>query len=375
MKRLLLILILTSFSFMAHATRSRMNSLGQNVNQGSFYIEDNRNNFRNPANVGKIRNYIVAELEANEIAQKNLEGGIFGEFNSDIAFGIYLGKASVILNTIATIASISTATYNIGSFPTSKDANPLNAFLGGGSDLRWGLNVSYADSSADMGSFDNTYSNIGVAAGIETNGGLQVYVTYIIQNESTLGSPTEGYSKLDNSALQLGIIYPLKNDYTVWAQYGGSPTKVTGTSTEIKLEAQLFQVGIGKIFTLNPNARFNVDLNYMMEGVEDKAATGKKITKTTLPLVIGFEGSATEWLVLRGSISQGFILNNYKIENKGGENTTDPSKVSGTRVTLGAALDFNKIKIDGNLGGFGSNTTNSLFSTDFFINAAATYMF
>ena len=92
-------------------------------------------------------------------------------------------------------------------------------------------------------------------------------------------------------------------------------------------------------------------------------------------MVIGYEGSATEWLILRGSVEQGLILNDYKVENKGGKTYTDPNKVSGTKIALGATLQFGKLKIDGNLGGVGSNTTKSLISTDFFVNAAATFMY
>ena len=359
----------------AHATRSRMNSLGQNQNQGSFYFDDNRNDFRNPANVGKIRNFMVAELEALEVSQSNLEGGFFGEFNSDLAFGVYLGKESVILDTIAKAAAA--GSLSIGSFPTSEDANPLNLFLGGGSDFKWGLNVNYANSNAEMGTYDNTYSNIGAGLGIETKGGLQAYLNYIISNESKLGSPNASYSKLKNTGMQLGLIYPINSDYTIWGQYGGTVVKASpnATNTEIKLEGQDIIVGLGRIFELSPTSRFNFDLSFNMAEGEDTAAKGKKISKMTLPLVIGFEGSATDWLTLRGSIEQGFILNNYKIENKGSTTTTEPKKVSGTKIALGAGLQFGKLKIDGNLGGVGSNTKNSLISSDFFVNAAATFMY
>ena len=92
MKHLLLLtLLLTSWT--ANATRSRMESLGQDSLRGSFYIDDNRNIFRNTADINRFRNF--ATFEVNDQA----EGGYFSEVG-DFAWGVYLGRTQQGLSSI-----------------------------------------------------------------------------------------------------------------------------------------------------------------------------------------------------------------------------------------------------------------------------------
>lgn len=387
MKKLLFLVMLTSMFGTAHATRSRMNSLGQDPNQGSFYLMDNRDFFRNPANAAKMRNFMVAELAQNYAAagstptESNLEGGYFGEFSSDMAFGVYLGKQNVAVDTAAAVAS-GTVLVNT-AFLTSGDANPINLFLGGGSDMKWGINLGYANTEDKMSTGKNDYNSLGLAAGIETNGGLQVYASY---NGATSKLNSTGYNKLESTPLTVGVIYGLNAETTIFGQYNAGTTKVTGgggaATPEQKFDNTQFILGIGRIYELSPTARFNFDLSWNMAQSENKNAPAgylgyTKATKNTLPLVIGLEADAAEWLILRASVRENFILGNYKLYTKTTTTTSSMAEdIGGTRVALGATLHFGKLKIDGNLGGFGGQKDQSLFdATNMFVNAAATYMF
>ncbi len=192
-------------------------------------MEDNRNFFRNPVNVAKIKNFMVAELATNypRDIQNNVEGGYFGEFNPDLAFGIYLGKEAVqnaILKSIVTHAS--------NTFLTSKDANPINFFLGGGSDFKWGLDINYAQTNKQMTGGEMKYDGIAASIGIETKGGMQAYLNYNIEDKSegSLASTTlTASSKIDSTGWQAGLIYDLKDNYTIFAQYSAGSTDIIGT--------------------------------------------------------------------------------------------------------------------------------------------------
>lgn len=361
----------------AHATRSRMNSLGQDPNQGSFYLMDNRNFFRNPANAGKMRNFMVAELATNYLQTEdvnvdgNLEGGYFGEFNSDMAFGVYLGKRNPAIDAFAPVDAS-------GSFTmlTSSSANPLNLFLSGGADMKWGVNLGFAMTDKEITGGKEKYNALGLSVGIETNSGLQAYISY--QSAKSEGSSATGTfvnDKLESAPMQIGVIYGIDSETTIFGQYSAASPEFTPASGAT-LEGDLtgFVIGVGRIYELSPTARFNFDLAYNMNELEkfDKM----KYKTSSLPLTIGLEADAAEWLVLRASVNQNFILGDTEITQVDGTKTSDGTALTGTKVAFGGTFQFGKLKIDGNLGGFGGGQNTTLFdATNFFVNAALTYMF
>jgi hypothetical protein len=377
MKKLLLLVLLTSMFGTAHATRSRMNSLGQENNQGSFYLMDNRNFFRNAASAAKMRNFMVAELgDGSTIPNApgaNVEGGYFGEFNSDMAYGVYLGKANVLTDAYAGVIEANTG----WEFLTAADSNPVNLFLAGGSDMKWGINLNFGMSN-DETATDRKYQTLGVGAGIETSGGLQVYVNYPFSNKSegTISTGTtagDAGDELKSTGLQVGLIYALNAETSLWAQYtmdnaevNQGSTAANGVSGNAEVDGTGFVIGIGRIYELSPTARFNFDLSYNMNEVEVKNGGGK--TKGTgLPINVGLEADAAEWLILRASVKQNFLLG--ETENTAGKKTSLPRDTS---VAIGGTLHFGKLKIDGNLGSDGAYLFDS---SAFFAQAAATYMF
>ncbi len=372
MKKLLLLVMLTSMFGTAHATRSRMNSLGQDNNQGSFYLMDNRNFFRNPANAAKMRNFMVAEL-ANGSASvgNNVEGGYFGEFSSDMAYGVYLGKANVVSNAYTSAVNAFAGT----GFLTSDNSNPVNLFLAGGADMKWGVNLNYG-TSKDETAVKRTYDTIGVGVGIETSGGLQVYINYPIQNEAegSSATTTDADAKLKTTGWQAGLIYGLNAETTLFLQYSANKSELENMATGTpEADGTDLVIGVGRIYELSPTARFNFDLSYNMGEVETKNSTANGKTKSNmLPINVGLEADAAEWLILRASVKQSFLLG--ETENTAGKKTSVPRD---TAVALGGTLHFGKLKIDGNLGGStGGSGDSSLFNaTNFFVQAAATYMF
>ncbi len=380
MKKLLLLVLLTSMFGTAHATRARMNSLGQDNNQGSFYLMDNRNFFRNPANAAKMRNFMVAELGdggTSGTPGANVEGGYFGEFSSDMAYGVYLGKANVVTDAYAAVV----ATASGQEFLGADDSNPVNLFFAGGSDMKWGLNLNFGMSS-DETVVDRKYQTIGAAVGIETSGGLQVYVNYPLSNKSegSIGAngatPTatnaDAGDELDSTGLQIGLIYAMNAETTLWAEYSMGNTELTkgdgakGISFNAEADTTDFVIGVGRIYELSPTARFNFDLSYTMSEVEVKNGGGKT-KETGLPINVALEADAAEWLILRASVKQNFFLG--ETENTAGKGTSLPRDTS---VAIGGTLHFGKLKIDGNLGSEGAYLFNS---SEFFAQAAATYMF
>ncbi len=395
MKKILILIIF--FIGNAYATRSRMTSLGQNADQGSFYFGDNRNNFRNPANVSVMRNYMVAEL-ANGSASgvgNNLEGGYFGEFNPNLAYGVYLGKANIINDSVINMANKATTTVD---FLNSQDSNPLNFFIGGGSDFKWGIDLNYSDSDKEgQNGIKQTYNSLGVSAGIETSGGLQVYLSYPIQNESkgststaatTADANQANSNKIKTTGFTAGLIFDLGDLTKIWAQYSDLKSDLSGLFevqmsdedtelTTIQKDGELTNsqiiVGIGHLYQLGPTTRFNFDLSYNFSEVKVSEGGNGFIKSYNLPLNIGLETDAASWLIFRGSVKQNFIIGETK--NNLGQKKSVPND---TIVAFGSSLNFGKLKIDGSLGGSVNSLGNNsaLFDlSKFFVQAAATYMF
>ena len=95
--------------------------------------------------------------------------------------------------------------------------------------------------------------------------------------------------------------------------------------------------------------------------LKDKIAD-KKLTRLHMPVIMGFESKATDWLMLRGSITQSILVTNSKDERgypaaagsvatpaNGTVDLEYAGEPNNTSVAVGAGLKFGKLTIDGTL--------------------------
>lgn len=164
-----------------------------------------------------------------------------------------------------------------------------------------------------------------------------------------------------NLYANLGLRYKIDStsfafDYTSWGvKVENVPAGTTAQEhdyTNIQLRAvHSTKVESNEIF-------YGAGLN--QTNLTDKVAD-KKLNRLHLPLIMGFEAKAMDWLMLRGSVTQSVLLTTFKDERgyPAVSGTTTPAvgtadlEYSGepntTSVAVGAGLKFGKVTIDGTL--------------------------
>ena len=166
MKNLLLVLSLVITASPAFASRARLESLGEGKN-GSYYINDGRNIFLNPASINGYKKKLFLELGAaagttDTLATQKVQGGFTNTFG-DFVYGIYMGKESDRLLTAANGAT------GVALGLIAPD-HSVDFFFGGEtSSFKYGLGLIYAGALLDNNTAKDTASALGLRAGIDIN--------------------------------------------------------------------------------------------------------------------------------------------------------------------------------------------------------------
>lgn len=334
---------LAVLSTSAYATKARMSALGQDENYGSHYIQDTRNIFRNAAHVNTFTNYIVTEWGDDATA----EGGFFREHGA-FNYGLYLG------NTIGDIDS--------GDFKSKQDT--IDLFFGGDTGaMQWGANLHYAASKNEKtanNDGDVEHSAFGIGLGM-VMGDIEGYFNYRFNDDHEGLTGGAADAEVERSIMLIGGSYSL-GDMTFFASYGVTDFEPKGGDD---VSETTIELGVGRIHEVSSTSRFFVDLTFTSykEEVDNRSDDEKR---TMLPVTIGYEGDATSWLTLRGSISQNVFLGTE--ESGGNKRAMDNS----TAVNAGATLNFGSLMVDGMIGA-GNNTDDVLSLGDNFMSKVAVH--
>lgn len=342
---------LAVLSTSAFATKARMEALGQGAD--SFYLEDTRSIFVNPAALNNNKNFVVTEWGFQDSTFANTteqpEGGFFREMGS-FAYGLYFGNESRGQNTMRNGA----AAGGLAGFSTVGDANflhhdnALDVFFAGDMGVQWGAKLHYASNEDNSGSVAKEQSALGLGFGVAM-GDIEAYANLDLKDEST-GATAAGDKWEADSGLNLGAKYKHMG-MNIFADYDKIGAEYTATgATAVKTEQTVIQVGASRIHDVSSTARVIFDLRYVKTDSKDTKADGttQEVNNSQLPLIIGFETEATSWLTLRGSISQSVIINSK--ETKTATATVKASDNNTTNVNAGATLNFGKLKVDGRIG-------------------------
>jgi len=289
----------------------------------------------NPAHLNFHKDFVTMEFgntaaTDDAAASPKAEGGMF-KASGNMVYGLYFGAEND--DDIRTEADISFAEQNNTDF-----------FVAGDAGVQWGARVSYhsyknAQDTVTAGDTDDksdlTILRVGVISG-DTEGFLKFGMTN--KAEDAAGDEMTGKSDMD-----LGITHTVGDlDYMV--RYVSNEFE---NKTGLKNKVQNTHVGAARSYKLNDKASAWAAAWYKMDTSDSEytvgGATGAdgEVKSTSLPVVIGLEVAAKDWLTLRGSVGHNIIGTE---ENDAGDEKTIANSTS---VAAGASLTFGDLSVDG----------------------------
>lgn len=414
MKKILLsTLALATLSSTVYASKARIMALGDE-SEDNFYIEDSRRIFTNVAQIHNYKNTVMAEWGNEGAASGALDAdsnpkamGGFISTCGNMVCGAYLGNESNISSSLRIIATDLTKTT--GAALKTAD-NQVDLFLGGDmGSTKWAANFLYSASEDKTGSAKSEdsamaarfgmlatnwegYVNLSLKSDSKAEGGYKLNGTTAItadqKFDGKLGVQVGGHYKMGSNADSFFAVKKFD-----WEQ--GATTKTDGGFLS-------YRAGYGYKLNVTDSSWAFVRGYYESIKIElEKSGTAKaELTRTKLPLIVGYESKATSWLTLRGSVihdvmgkvkakqlasyltNTGTALDslhetiayNYNalVGSIGSGTYFDGEKSleNTTTVNAGATLTFGNLEVDGFVGttGVARNSTtqakNGVLSTD-----------
>jgi hypothetical protein len=367
MKKLLTLgAALSLLSTSAFASKARLIALGEDQD-GSFFIEDNRNIFLNPASVMNNKDMFTMEWgnsgnqttgTGSSDTTPNSEAGVIYSTGTFV-YGLHLGSES--------------AAYNDLRFPTGGTLqrtaavdNALDFFVAGSADFNWGVNLTYSDTQDETaGTTLKEQKLMTVKLGIQKShfdGFLHIATTNEAE-DTTVGDKFEG-----DSDYKIGGSYQM-NLYRLYGSWRKADYKVGTTDNK----DQVIQVGAGRNKKLNDKASLFSKAELILG--DEKGSS--KVKSRLIPVSVGIESAIKPWMVLRGSVGT-FVMSETKT------NGQKKSPANATNVNVGASFIFGDLNVDGLIGtgnsGANATTTSTgeqgILSTDnIMTRIALTYKF
>jgi len=400
MKKIMMIgsalLVLSSSVF---ATEARLLALGmkETDNDGMYYIQDSRNIFLNSANINNYADQLVTEYGSTGTAlgakarvdadtTPKAQGGVFKKYGSTV-YGVYYGNESNTSSLLRVAAST-----NAAALLQTTD-NQIDLFVGGEAGVKWGANLLYASgkdesvSSKDqaiatrfgvIGSGWDAHLNVSLSSKAE-----RTDATVLQEFKGKLGVHTGGSYNVGE-----GKVFGYVKTYG-WDQRKTDATTISGDFTS-------YYLGYGRDMTVNGSDKLFASVAAKKTDINIEYVTKAEVRNLVVPLTLGYEAKATEWLTLRGSVVQNLY---GQKDNQGlttgvnGPNATAAGVVAATygangkatianstEVNAGATLNFGQLSIDGLVGTTGTTGTAGsrkgvLSASNLLTRAGLTYKF
>jgi hypothetical protein len=347
-KQLIVALGLAVLATPAFATKARLEALGED-NFGSYYIQDNRNIFLNPATINNHKDFVTYEFGStasnasvgfDSAAAPRAEGGVVKSIGN-MVYGLHFGNSTP-------SAGI---TRTLGGITNAQESNPIDIFVGGDAGIKWGANLTYEGFDGSIGG-DRISSNALRARLGGIMGNLEAFALVSLMGDAK--NRTDSLEVEGQNSYFAGVGY-LWNNYKFFVDYKdiGADYGAQGGSLD-SWEFNEIRLGVGRVERLNDRATLFAKAMIVRTTVEDEnagnaagsfaATVDGEITNTILPLTVGLEYDATSWLQLRASV----------IHNIWGTRETDAdaassvsTTVASTSVRAGASLKFGEFAIDG----------------------------
>jgi hypothetical protein len=367
MKKLLTLgAALSLLSTSAFASKARLIALGENQD-GSFFIEDNRNIFLNPATVMSNKDIVTMEWgnsgnqttgTGSSDTTPNSEAGVIYSTGTFV-YGLHLGSESKAYNDL-----------RFGNLDRNAAVdNALDFFVAGSADFNWGVNLTYSDTQDETTGVDFKEQKLMVVKiGIQKSnidGFLHIATTNEADDEDA-ANKFEG-----DSDFKVGGSYQM-NLYRVYGSFRKADYKIGSTDNK----DQVIQIGAGRNKKINDKATLFSKAELI---IGEEKGTDKEKSRL-IPVSVGIESAIKPWMVLRGSVGT-FVMSENKI------NGSKQTPANATNVNVGASFIFGELNIDGLIGtgndgdGAGTQTTTTageqgILSTDnLMTRIALTYKF
>lgn len=394
------------------ATQARLLALGMDEtdNEGMYYVEDGRNIFLNPAYVNLYPNQVVAEWGSNgfnavvtgsaessatiyRVNAPKAQGGVFKKVG-DLVFGVYFGNesnTSSLLRIAGTsaIATVNGAGATLASRMLQTADNQLDVFVGGDAGVKWGANATWGNGKDETRSAKQSAG--AVRAGLIGSGWdahLNVSVNNKAEATDTITVPATATAATSvkqefegKLGVQVGGSYVVTGNNRVfgyvkhygWEQMdsfnaypktipGASGFPVGGQNGTVKGDFTSYYLGWGTHFDVNTTDRVFTSISAKKTDINLKFNNKAEVRHLIVPVTVGYEAIATEWLTLRGSIVQNIwgtadnknmtsanvVARNLigALYEKDGKRT--PANT--TEVNAGATLTYGQLSIDGLIG-------------------------
>ena len=361
MKKLTLALGLAVIATPALASKARLEALGED-NFGSYYINDNRNQFLNPARINEAKDLVTYEfgssstgsaVVADSAAAPKAEGG-FNKAWNNMVWGLHFGNSTPSATVVRGLAGADL-----------QERNVWDLFVGGDSGIKWGANLTYegySKSDSNAGTNKLTSNSLRARVGV-ISGDLDAFAQVSLKGDANdySGNNVEG-----KSSYFLGAGY-MMNSYKLFADYlhVGTEYEVGGAGSN-DWKTDRIRLGAARQERLNDKTNLFAKLMAVHSKVENDGATSAtagisgKTTNITLPIVVGLEYDAASWLALRASVVQN-VYGNNKVDPKAGSKSS--GTIANTAVNAGASLKFGELTVDGlistDANGDGANAANT----------------
>lgn len=383
----------------AYASKARLLALGQDKDD-NYFINDSRSIFYNSAYANEYADTITMEWGASGTgfsaglsgggldtdAAPKAVGGVLKKSGS-LVYGLYLGNES---DTGALLHGAASDTDYATTSQLADTDNVVDVFVAGDSgSIKWGWNFLYSKSETDKGAgnADNSENDAMATRLGMIMGDIEAFANISLGNEAKRDNTTNKAKFEGSLGFHLGGAYNMGDNKFIasykqldWDQtFGATPVKTEGGFTK-------YTVGWGHTHNVSDTTKVYTQLYYESTSIEVKYATNPaEMTHTVLPLLVGFEAKATDWLSLRGSVKSNFLIGNVKEKGIGShfsaayrgvlqakfgtDNTTGTAENKKTLqnsvdVAGGATLHFGKLNVDGMIGATSSarnaNATNTV---------------
>ncbi len=335
------LLILCAFAVnQVHASRARLRAFNQDAN-GSFYVQDTRNMFLNPAFMSGQGESVQLDWGKQErtgtSTSAEAEGGYIQKMGN-LNMGIQLGRVNDFSKDIrAYNAKLSDMTTAVNGGDFSEGQNNLDILFAGQSSMDWGAMLSVtrsktatavADKQAEVQAFE-------ARGGVATKN-FDGFVSLMLGAETvTEGAATD--AELEQKfALLFGGGFAITPQQKIYARlrYATFDAKKKDNSVDYDGDDIEARIGFSRSKNMDKNARFfsAVELDFQKLDADDNKTTNvdEKYEVTSLPITLGIEADANSWLRLRGSVKQGILLGRTKSTagvatgSKKWENSTTP---------------------------------------------------
>lgn len=382
-KQLTVALGLAVLATPAFATKARLQALGEDTS-GSFYVNDNRNIFLNPAQVNNHKDLVTFEWgsangstaatgNSDLTSSQRGEGGVFRQSGS-LVYGLQFNHSVAESNAFRFAGGLSLADV--------QERNVLTAFVGGDAGVKWGAGLDYTGGGNDERK--NAQQKVSQEAMRLRLGGimgdLQAFANLNLINraEDAAGASFEG--KL---GYRLGATYNLNGTtlFADWRSLSADADQSTAAGVHDEaLNAERFELGAARVSRLNDRANLFTRVSFLHYNTQNNRAdryssetagvfTGTaaqcsfasavascvKYNTQRINAVVGLETEATSWLTLRGSVGQ-VIWGNEE------DRRDERSVTASTAINAGASLKFGELTVDGVIGN--NDGTTAAATTD-----------